>query len=195
MEIFEIFKDSLWSVKYEGDKRDVFSLRMLQWQDVEYLDSFFYSHRQFIDNNPFWKGYSFQEVLVSARKEAGKMLTSLSRLYWNSREKKHPDLNDRFVLLSREAINEEQKKRKMYGISDNLPSLFRLYAIKVESDKPWIPPAFVITGGGIKLVKDMSQMKELQHEYNRMQSVQNWLKRQGIETKEDLYQYSNERNG
>lgn len=96
--------------------------------------------------------------------------------------------------------NEEKKaRRKLYERSDevknDIGTLLRLYAIRVESEKDGEPPAYIITGGGIKFSDKMGRMKELNQEYSKMLSVQKWLSAQGITTKESLYALNDGRNG
>ncbi len=35
MELVKIFEDTVWSVRYEGDDKDIFSQRMDEWRDME----------------------------------------------------------------------------------------------------------------------------------------------------------------
>ena len=72
--------------------------------------------------------------------------------------------------------------------------MFRFYAIRVDSKTEGEAPAFIITGGGIKLTDWMGKMKELNQEYRMMLQVQEWLKEQGIITKESLYTLNNGKN-
>lgn len=101
--------------------------------------------------------------------------------------------------MEKPPYNEEKKaRRKLYGRSDevknDIGTLLRLYAIRVESEKDGEPPAYIITGGGIKFSDKMGRMKELNQEYSKMLSVQKWLSAQGITTKESLYALNDGRN-
>lgn len=190
MEVVEIYPKALWSVKYAGDDDDIFSIRMLQWGDVEFLDKFFNDHKQFISNNPFWQQFSIQDVIVSVRKERTGLLGRLRSLCENLLQGKHPNISDEFVVLSK--YSDDSQQRKMYGKRNgNPPSMLRLYAIRLQSDKETDTPIYVITGGGIKLTQRMGQMKELQSELNKMLSVQKWLEVNGIKSKQDLYLTAN----
>lgn len=195
MEIVELYADSIWGVKYEGNSKDIFSLKISQWRDMEYMYNYFDRHRHFIENYPFWSGFTFQEVVSSAQKEGRTIVKDLGKYYWNGINGGHPNLDDAFVVLERYPIDEEaENRKKMYGNSGSqVPSVLRLYAIKIESEEGE-SPGYVITGGAIKLTAKMRDMKELEQEYRNLRSVQEWLKQHGITTKESLYKLRNEKN-
>ena len=202
MELKEIYPDVIWSVQYTGDEKNIFAIRMYQWRDAEYLENFIFRHKRFIENNPFWDNHSVQDIIVSAKREAKNLLKYINRLYTNTLHGLHPDFSDKFYILERPPYTEEKEaRRKLYGraeddngYNDFISSVFRFYAIKVNSEKEDESPAYIITGGGIKLTAKMLNMKELNQEYNKMLSVQDWLSKQGIKTKESLYALKNGKN-
>jgi len=201
MELKEIYPGVIWSIQYIGDEKNIFAKRMFQWRDVEYLESFIINHKRFIENNPHWKGYSVEDIIVSAKKDASKLLKYINTLYTNTLNKQHPDFSDRFFILEKPPYYvEKEARRKFYGrdtradSNDDPDTVFRLYAIRVDSKNEGETPAFIITGGGIKLTERMEQMKELNQEYRLMLSVQGWLTKQGIITKESLYTLNNGKN-
>ena len=75
--------------------------------------------------------------------------------------------------------NDEVLKRvKAYSPASshdsNSVAIFRLYAI-------WIDPnVYIITGGGIKLVKEMKDMPELTKELQKIRVVREWLQERGV---------------
>lgn len=202
MELKEIYPGVIWSVQYTGDERNIFAIRMYQWRDVEYLEDFIFRHKRFIESNPFWNNYSIQDIIVSAKRDANNLLKYINKLYTNTMNSLHPDFSDKFYILEKPPYTEEKEaRRKLYGRDedDNVynyfpSSVFRFYAIKVDSEKDDVIPAYIITGGGIKLTAKMLNMKELNQEYNKMLSVQDWLAKQGIKTKESLYTLKNGKN-
>jgi|GEM_PF-1315212 len=188
MDIVEIYLDAVWSIKYEGDDQNIFSLRMSQWNDVEYLYQYFERHRKQIESNPFWSGYTMSDMILATRKERNTLIRNFSKYFWNGKNGEHPDFEDKFIMLEKyPADNWAEVRRKMYGKGES-PSILRLYAIKVDAEDGG-KPAYIITGGGIKLTRRMAEARELQREYTKMISVQNWLNSIGINTKEELYKY------
>ena len=78
MEIKEVYPGVIWSIQYTGDEKNIFATRMYQWRDAEYLEDFINRHKGFIENDSFWNGYSVQDVIVSAKKDASKLLKYLN---------------------------------------------------------------------------------------------------------------------
>lgn len=201
MELREVYPGVIWSIQYTGDDKNIFATRMYQWRDAEYLEDYIYKHKVFIENNPFWEGFSVADIIVSAKKDARYLLKYINKLYTNTLHGLHPDFSDRFYILEKPPYNEKKKaRRKFYGRDDEYDSyeypatVFRFYAIKLDSEQKGVSPAYIITGGGIKLSDNMPKMKELNQEYNKMLSVQEWLAKQGIKTKESLYTLNNGKN-
>lgn len=196
MEIVELYANSIWSVKYEGDPKDIFYIKINQWRDIEYLDEFFNANKNRIENLEFWRDVPIQDMILAVRQESINILKEFKKLYWNGVSGLKPDFDDRFVILERNAITDDAiNRRKMYGDSKGLldTSLLRLYAIKIPPDNEDESAAYIITGGGIKLTSNMEQMRELAQEYRKMLGVQEWLKQNGIKVKTDLYTYKNDR--
>ena len=193
MKLIETHTGIIWSAWYEGESVDVFARLFRQWIDTEYLTNYITENQRFLAGNPFFSGLSVKDVIMNANKEARAFRLAFNKYYWNGRNGTHPDLDDRFIVLNRRA-GIDDLKREMYGHPPDLKlmtSVFRLYAVKVPSEKQNEPAAYIVTGGGIKLTDAMPQMKELQKEYNRIELVQNWLHQNKITTKEQLIAHQN----
>ena len=196
MKLVEIYSGLIWSVCYESTKKNVFSKLFDQWMDLEYLTTFITKNERFIKENPFFSGYSTKGVIMETWKEAKGLRKDFTQLYWNEKEGKHPDFNDRFFVLNRRG-GFDDFKREMYGHPPNpsqMTSVLRLYAIEIPSDNNQEPSAYIVTGGGIKLTDAMPDMKELRHEYNLMVSVQKWLELNKITNKQQLIEYQTNGN-
>ena len=188
MRLVEIYSGLIWSVCYEGDKRDVFSRLFAQWIDIEYLDTFINKNKRFLEGNLHFAGYTLKEVILETQKEAFRLRKDFSKYYWNEINGDHPDFDDRFFILNR-GLDIDDLKRKMYGHQERIgqmTSVLRLYAIKVPPDDIRSSAAYIITGGGIKLSDAMSDMKELAREYHKMEMVQDWLRQKKIKNKREL---------
>ncbi len=191
MRIIEIYSGLIWSACYEGEKKDIFSKLFRRWIDLEELTAFFTTNQRFLRNNVFFDGYTLKEVILNAYKEATSFRTDFTRYYFNQRNGKHPDLDDRFTLLNRRT-GRDDSRREMYGHPPDMKkmtSVFRLYAIKIPSADEGGSAAYIITGGGIKLTDSMQEMKELNRELLKFELVQQWLERNSISTKEQLIDY------
>lgn len=192
MLLVEIMEGSVWSVRYTGDKDDIFALLLDRWQDPEYIHDYIYQHKNDIETNPFWKNCSFQNVMLSAINEARNLEGYFCQLYYNSEKGLPPTLEEKFVPLDKELFPDETiSRRKLYGKLKRSypPSVLRLYALRVDS-VDGDPPIFIITGGGIKLTEDMRTL-ELEDELQRLREVRTWLERKGIQTKEQFFTFIN----
>ena len=194
MKLIEIYSGLIWSACYEGEKKDVFSKLFIHWIDAEYVTTFITNHQRFLNNNPFFAGLSIKDVIMNALREARNFKRDFTKYYWNQINKTHPNFKDRFVVLNRRA-GFDDFKREMYGHSSEndepMVSVLRLYAVEVPSSQEDEPPAYIITGGGIKLADAMPQMKELNWEYQRLKFVQGWLEQNKITNKEQLIEHMN----
>ena len=188
MELVKIFGDTVWSVRYEGDNKDIFSQRMEEWMDMEFLDNFFNENKIYIEQNNHFKGHTFKEILVSAKLEANRFLKDFTYFYKNGCKGRHPNFEDKFVSYDKFPFDiESQRKKKMFGAgSYEINSMFRLYAIRIDSEEPEKPPCYIIIGGGIKIKRSVQQDRLLMQEVNRFHLVENWLKKNKIQSKGQL---------
>ena len=188
MEIVKIFGDTIWSVRYEGDNLDIFSQRMSEWLDMEYLDKYFNKNRKYIEQNDFFKEHTFQEVLVAAKMQAQRFLKDFKTYFKNEWKNRHPNFEDRFISFDKHPLGKDaERKKKMYGArACEINSLFRLYAIRIDSEVEGKPPCYIIIGGGIKIKKSIQDDRLLMSEIKRFHSVEDWLKQNKIESKEQL---------
>lgn len=196
----DVLDGSLWSMQYDYETTDIVDKLFNQWNDPEYMESFFNSHRHLFDNYTFWKKkrFTFGEVHKSAEEEAAQLTNYLISLSDNSNSGIEPNLETKFVCfhdLSKQdpiqAGEITKQQRKMYGKEKPVPedsappSVLRLYALKFESSTG-DPPLFVVTGGGIKLSDNTKHTPELEAEKERMQRIQRFFLGKGIKTREDF---------
>lgn len=194
MDVAKILQDQVWSIILEGESIDRFSQLMRDWLDPEFIDEFFERNYNYIKNNPFYSSHTVQEVKTSAHKEAKRFLKDFVAYYKNSLLGAKPDLEEKFKCLYRVPVDaDSEHRRELYGYSEtDISSVFRLYGIRVDSDKEKEPPGYVVTGGGIKVKSRNNKDTALDREMTLMQSAQDWLKKQKLYTKEDLINRTNE---
>lgn len=194
MDIANIFPDQVWSIILDGESDNRFSQFMRKCLDPEFIDDFFERNFNYIKNNPFYSGHSVQEVKESAHKEAKRFLTDFVKYYKNGLKGVTPDLEEKFKCLHRNPRNtDSEHRRELYGFSEtDISPVFRLYGIRVDSDKEEDPPGYVVTGGGIKVKSRNNKDTALNKEMSLMQSAQDWLKKQKLYKKEDLINRINE---
>ena len=181
MKLCTIFADHLWSVKYDDGNKDVLNELFDKWEDVEYLYDFFINHMDLVNNSP-WKDCSVDELVVLARDESFEFYDRFCEIFDNNEK----NFDDEFVFLSQNAYEWPLEKCKSYGYVHNWSvrlhrnALLRLYAIRVDNNQ------YVITGGGIKLVKEMHEMPELVQELDKLDKVRRWLQSNKVEISKEV---------
>lgn len=181
MKLCRIFADHLFSVKYDGGKRDVLNELFDKWEDTEYLYAYFENHRDLIEKGP-WKDYTSEELTDMAIDEGFEFYDRLCDIVDDSTQ----SLDDEFEFLNKESVEWQLVKYKAYGFPHNWSfklkrnALLRLYAIKIDTNQ------YVITGGGIKLVKEMREMPELGLELERLKKVRDWLLENNIHISQEV---------
>ncbi len=176
MELFSIFADHLWSIRYDEEKEDEYNRLFHLWVDMNYVESYIEQHIDKLDT-PFWQEHGAYDTAASAAMKVYDEATELKewflQLNANLTAGKKPDFDSHFKQLSKQDLNEQdQSKFKAYGL--DTPSMLRLYAIKMENN------AYVITGGGIKLTRKMNEDALLMQELRKMNHVERWLTKNGI---------------
>lgn len=184
MEIVEIYKDCLYSIKFEEETTSEFNRLLKQWNDIDNLIDFFSMNREYIDT-PFWKmaGLSPEIPETSAQKvanEARDLGNHLKALFQNSRAGLHPDFDDYFHNLDgKYKFMWVLEPVKSYGTET--PSLLRLYAIRLRRN------CYLFVCGGIKLcgtIQDSPTLKD--HVFKRIDYVLAFLKENGIVDETDF---------
>ncbi len=110
------------------------------------------------------------------------------KFYKNGCKGQHPNFEDKFVSFDKHPLSfESKRKKKMFGTgSYDINSMFRLYAIKLDSEEEGKPPCYIIVGGGIKIKRSIQQDRLLMQEANRFHTIEDWLKKNEILSKEQL---------
>ncbi len=186
MELYSIFANHIWSIGYDGHEKDVLTELFENWIDILYLSEYF-DKNEYLLNNSFWCGYTKEELINETFNEAITFNNYLYDLYVNCQNGTIPDFDDLFKKLSPNENVWTLEKEKAYSIPiiKHHPSMLRLYAIKIQSN------AYVITGGGIKLVEKMQETEDLRIELQRLQATRNWLKYHDVDEVSDLKELEN----
>lgn len=172
MKIVRIFGESLWSVRWEGQRRDEFSLAFKNWQDIEYLESFFELHAQDLKHGYYRIG-TVEEAVWMTLEEAKEMERRVLRLCKNMRQGQTPGVDAFFVPLSNQAYQRQQlSKRKGKGPRRN--SWLRIYAIQIDAG------CYLIVGSAIKLSRTMEERPHTLEQLKRLTLARDYLLREGV---------------
>lgn len=146
MEIVKIYPPYIYSVKYDGMDENEFDRLFEEWNDSNKIMDFMIENLSYLKTD-IWKHINEPEVAVmQVHKEAEYLEDLFSDLYQKTENGERPDYDSHFRYLDGKYGSEiEYVPMKSYGMC--IPSLLRIYAIKLESN------VYVVTGGGIKLAR------------------------------------------
>jgi len=170
-----IIKDSLYAIKYDKNVDDEFTKLFENWNDVQYLESFFEEHKKDLQKG-FYNNISIEEAVFKTIEEAGDLEKELIEIAEEGKINNYENLQTLFKPLynkdkSRYPIPEHQKS-KVYG--SYRKSWLRIYAIRIDEN------VFIITGGAIKLTRTMNDREHLLTELNKLNQVKQFLIEQEI---------------
>ena len=170
----------LWAVVYEEDSVNVLDRVFTEWNDYEWLRSFFTRHAD--DLSSYFHITDIDRAIFDTVDDANELeglildidpdanLDELFRPLENTRMSE--------VLLGRE---------KAKGRNRTHASWLRLYAIRLESGR------YIITGGAIKLTATMQEREHTLEELKKLNSVREYLITLGIVDYKGFEDYNEER--
>ena len=179
MEIEEIYKPYIYSIKYEGQELSEFDRLFDAWNDITEVVEFMRTHQEYL-NNPIWgERYTPESAARKVRDEAIELEDLFEDLYENTNHGETPDYDSHFKFLDGKYMVYEYIPMKSYG--PGRPSFLRMYAIKLKNN------LYVITGGGIKLADKIQNSPDLKdHVIKNIDNVRAWLKDSGIIDEQDI---------
>ncbi len=184
MDIREIYKGYLYSIKFDDADTDEYSRVLRLWKDLDYLVNFFRTNAKEVDQ-PFWRevGLNPDDPMASAERVASEAIILASHirdLAQNATIGEVPDFEDFFRPLGgKYSYLTELEPHKSYGTYS--PSLLRLYAIKLDTN------TYLIVFGGIKLGRTIQDSPGLKEQvFNRIDNVISFLRANGILEGDDL---------
>lgn len=193
-----IIKDSLYAVKYDdehdefennefekdGSPKNEFKRLFNNWSDVEYLDAFFDKHQSDLKTE-FYTDILTENAIERTINEANKLEQKLISIAENGKTNNSENLDNLFKPLDNREKSvyppPEYQKNKVYG--DEYKSWLRIYAIRIEEN------VFIVTGGAIKLVKNMNEREHLINELKKLDKIKQFLIGEGIIDKEGIVEY------
>jgi hypothetical protein len=152
---FEIQKNSLYAVQFEGDDEDIFAKTFNLWNDIEYLEEFFENNQKHLNQSIF--GYPNVEIAVSKTLEEAHQFEST---ILKAAKTKRQLGNIVFHKLSKYDNSTQHTKSKAYGSKSK--SWLRIYALCLSDN------IFIVTGGAIKLTLKMQGNPILEKELRRL---------------------------
>lgn len=166
MEYREIIKDKLWSIVYDGESETALENAIKNMIDAQW-------RLQLLKENEKCLSY-YRLSIESASNQAFQEILEIVDLLYNHTD----DIDDFFHPLKNTEVDDGNKvlmKNKGFVVLDNnKKGIVRIYAIKLE------PSYYVITGGTIKLTKDMQDLPHTNKEFENLELSRNYLQKIGV---------------
>ncbi len=174
MKIVRIFGEHLFAIKYSGETKDEFSRLFELWQDPEYLEEFFETHKSDLHNG-FWSCETIEEAIFETFDYAQYFEKQLIDLSDQNEADQINGLGKIFSPLYNSQTNilplNKSKARKTW---------LRLYALRIDRN------AYIITGGAIKLTQKMQDSEHTMIELRKIDRCRNYLIKLGIVDKDGV---------
>lgn len=158
--IFELLKDKLWSVQYEGKSTHELKLLQGHWSDVQWLQDFFDEHESDLKSG-FYDQIKVDDAVELTIDEADELFELMEENNGDYLDELFKPLDDREYRIK------DFQKQKAKGSEHK--TWLRIYAVKFLD-------GFVITGGAIKLTEKMKDRTHTKLELVKLQTVRDALK-------------------
>jgi DNA-directed RNA polymerase delta subunit len=162
-------ESNLWAVKYQGMRKNVYSMLMEDiWNNVVYLTDFIEENIEHLEH-PFWEGLTIDQAIEQISEEKFSLDYELYAIETQKAGYESYTMQDIFKKLHRNiySINTDKESHRK-GKADNKKPILRLYGIELEDG------TIIITGGTIKLRKEMIG-DNFDEEMNNLERVQEYL--------------------
>ena len=212
MEVVKVYPPHLYSIRYEGDKMNIYKLISANLTDIDYLENFFAEFKEnisdFLIESTGFPREEVEEYIALVNDKMIDINEEIEQLCRNIISGKVENFGNLFQPHSpldirnmpegggiSKKYTEPYLPVKCYGSGEH-PSLVRIYAIELSLD------CYIIIYGGIKIVKDTNvsptfddkgRKTFLEREIKkRVCAVCEFLAEKGIYDKEGLLQYMEE---
>lgn len=157
----------LWSVHYDAEEQNELELLFDQWNDPEWLFQFFSEN---FDDLAYFKVTNLDTAIYDTMEDSDRLECLILDI--------SPDANldELFLHLENNRTSEMMlgREKARIGYRPRHDSWLRIYAIKLN------PGIYVITGGAIKLTFEMKDRKHTLEELQKLESVRDYLKSNGV---------------
>lgn len=211
MEIVEIYRPSLFAIRYDGDRLNIYRLVYQDLVDEKYLSKFFdtFGHRisEYLVNAYGYPRSETEEYIAEVNDRMIDIDEEIHQICLEILEGKRADFGTMFVPHSSQDIRNVPDgggRSQRYGINylpvkcwgSDKPSLVRIYAIELTKE------CYIIIYGGIKIDLNTTDSPVFDKNGNissleieiekRVRIVSRFLAENGIIDKEGLIQYLEE---
>ena len=180
-DIFALVEKALLSIRFENQKEHEFARVFGLWNDVEYLEAFFETHKKDLQSEFYREKMGFisvEEAVFRTIEEAETFQEYVKQVAKKGGQNEYETLHDLiFNPLHKNDSTINHQHSKAYG--ENQYSWLRLYALRLA------PNLYVVTGGTIKLTEKMQDRVHTQKELKKLVQAAAWLKEIGFDDDTD----------
>jgi hypothetical protein len=167
-------ENCLFAIKYDDETCDEFERLFDQWNDTEFLESFFEENKQDLQGE-FWGSFSVENAVLKTINDASYLEDKL--LYLSNKERNRQ--NEGLASLFRPLHNLQARVIEL-NKSKAKQNWLRLYALRIEKT------VFIITGGAIKLSATMEEREHTRKELLKLEKCRRFLLERGIIDQEGI---------
>ena len=176
--IFAHIKDRLLSVQFEFNDSDEFTLAFRNWNDTEYLESFFEENKKDLQSG-FYGSITIEQAIFSTLDEASDFESKIREVAKIGDFESQNSLQDLvFMPLHKNAQNHKLQESKAYGANNK--SWLRIYAVRIS------PECFIVSGSAIKLTATMGERGHTKKELEKLKVTATYLKENGLLDEDDF---------
>ncbi len=187
MELMPIFVngvtgEGLYAVVYDKQTINEFERLFDLWDDTEYITHYLTENENYLKST-YFKGADIDDLVTQILKEA----EELEYLIQGYVSEGFEEGSKKLQMLFKPLHNKEFKLplfQKTKAKIDNrryFPKpILRLYGLRISEN------TFVVTGGVIKLTKNMEDHPDTEHELQKMIQVKEFLRQNDFNSEEDL---------
>jgi len=177
VDIFAVEKGTLYAAQYDEYDCDEFVRAFRQWNDTEYLEDFFETHKA--DFSGVYAGVSVEHAIFRTINEADEFEKRIRRVSKNGSFINGNSLQDLvFYPLHNNDNNFVLQESKSYGTEHK--SWLRIYAIRISAQ------CYVVSGSAIKLTAAMQDRTHTNDELKKLKITADELKKLGYTEADDF---------
>lgn len=162
-------------MQYAGEPWDEFRRTFNDWDNIEYLEGFFETHKSQLGKS-IYAPITVEEAVLRTVAEASLFEKHVLEAAENPSRENTLELV--FQPLHKQLFSNTYTESKAYGVGQR--SWLRVYGIRVADG------LYVVSGSGIKLTKSMQEAEHLKLELRKLEATRDYLKANGITDSDDL---------
>lgn len=170
--------EGLYAVRYASGEKDEFERLFDHWDDAGFVMSYFLMNDEYL-KHPFFDNYSLEVLVYKVQREAEEIRQLALETNGQSIIRLFRPLETKQKVFSLQAHLQRAKAALKEPALFPRP-LLRIYGLRMDET------TFIITGGAIKITRQMDDHPDTKEELRKMELVRDWLVSTGNTTFDDL---------